>query len=74
MIDDLLNKLNNKIDEEGYLPYYYARPVEGGWIEGLIHISYLRNYLDPYETLDEAIENTKSEGLKLLLIDYKKLH
>lgn len=73
MIDSLLKNLNSKVDSEGFLPYPYAMLANGEWVEGLIHIDYLINYLEPYETLDEAIENTKSEGLRLLLIDFKLL-
>lgn len=74
MIDVLLNNLTDETDFEGYLPYPYAMRAEDSWVEGLIHIEYLHKYLKPYETLDEAIESTKSEGLKLLLIDYKSLN
>ena len=69
----IIEKLQYKVDEQGYLPYPYAMRIDKEWKKGLIHIDFLRNYLKDYGTLDGAIENTKSEGLKLLLMDLKKL-
>lgn len=73
IMESIIKKLEDKADEQGYLPYPYAIIVDGNWFEGLISIDYLKDYLKDFQTLEVAINETKSKGLKLLLEDYKLL-
>lgn len=52
--------------EEGHAYNPYAgRTKEGEWIEGYVSIDFLNEHFSQYETADEMIDATNSEGLKL---------
>lgn len=52
--------------EEGHAYNPYAgRTKEGEWIEGYVSIDFLNAHFSQYETADEMIAATESEGLKL---------
>lgn len=50
--------------EKGQAYNLYAGKKDGEWIEGTISIDFLNNNFSQYETADEMIEATNSEGLK----------
>lgn len=49
---------------QAYNPYA-GRTKDGDWIEGYISIDFLNAHFSQYETADEMIAATESEGLKL---------
>ena len=53
-------------DDEGNIFTPYAGKTESGvWVQGVISVDFLQEYFGQYETLDECIQATESEGLKL---------
>ena len=44
---------------------YGGKNSDGEWVKGYISIDYLNNYFGQYETAEEMINATESEGLKL---------
>ena len=54
------------INENGDIVNPYAgKTSDGEWLEGTISIHFLQENFGHYTTLDECIEATESEGLKL---------
>ncbi len=54
------------INEYGDIVNPYAGKAESGdWLEGTISLGWLQEHFGLYQTLDECIEATESEGLKL---------
>ena len=43
----------------------YAGKKDGVWLEGTISVEFLQENFGQYKTLDECIQATESEGLKL---------
>ena len=44
---------------------YAGKDENGNWIEGTISIDFLNEHFGQYETAQEMIDATESEGLKL---------
>ena len=44
---------------------YAAKTSTGEWIEGVISIDFLQEHFGHFESLEECIQATESEGLKL---------
>ncbi len=54
------------INEYGDIVNPYAGKTENGnWLEGTISVEWLQEHFGLYQTLDECIQATDSEGLKL---------
>ena len=54
------------INENGDIVNPYAgKTSDGEWLEGTISMHFLQENFGHYTTLDECIEATESEGLKL---------
>lgn len=59
---DFYNVLNTDKD---YSHTPYANKQDGKWIEGDISVIFLNKHFSQYETAQEMINATNSEGLKL---------
>ena len=44
---------------------FAGKTADGGWLDGTISADWLNDHSGQYETLDECIQATDSEGLKL---------
>jgi len=54
------------INEYGDIVNPYAGKIsDGEWVEGVTSVDFLQSNFGHYTTLDECIEATESEGLKL---------
>ena len=51
--------------DEGQIYNPYAGKAEDGWLAGTTSSTFLQEYFGHCKTLDECIEATESEGLKL---------
>ena len=52
-------------DEGGKIVNPYAAKFDGKWLAGTIDVSWLCEHFGQYKTLDDCIQATDSEGLKL---------
>ena len=60
----LLNHSKKNGEGDTFNPYA-AKTKQGSWIDGTISIEFLNKYFSQYETAEEMIDATESEGLKL---------
>ena len=51
--------------ETGFIVSPYAAKNDRGWVQGVIPVKFLNDNFGQYGTLDECIQATESEGLKL---------
>ena len=51
--------------EQGHIYNPYAGKINETWMEGTISVDFLQENFGDCKTLDECIESTDSEGLKL---------
>ena len=58
--------LADEIDADGNVRNPYAgRTSDGDWIDGYVSVEFLQEHFGHFESLEECIQATESEGLKL---------
>ncbi len=59
---------------EGEITNPYAGKTEAGeWLQGTVPVDFVQEHFGQFDTLDECIEATESEGLKLFFAYLKEL-